>query len=52
MGLLPPRPLTAVTETLDAVRHLLAETVLNRRTGVHNFGNIQLAFPPTQPAEL
>jgi 5,10-methylenetetrahydromethanopterin reductase len=44
MGLLPPRPLHAVTETFSTVRRLLAGSPVD--------GDIQLAFPPVQPPEL
>jgi 5,10-methylenetetrahydromethanopterin reductase len=52
MGLLPERPLTAVTETFDALRELLSGATVDRRTGTHEFAGIRLEFPPEQPPEL
>ncbi|NRQ32487.1 LLM class flavin-dependent oxidoreductase [Nonomuraea sp. NN258] len=52
MGLLPERPLTAVTETFDVLRELLSGATVDRRTSTHQFSGIRLEFPPEQPPEL
>ncbi|WP_084965563.1 LLM class flavin-dependent oxidoreductase [Thermoactinospora rubra] len=52
MGLLPGRPLTAVTETFDVLRELLDGATVDRRAGVHELAGIRLEFAPEQPPEL
>jgi 5,10-methylenetetrahydromethanopterin reductase len=52
MGLLPDRPLSAITDTFVALRNLLAGQTVDRRTSAHHFDQIQLAFPPAEPPEL
>lgn len=52
MGLVPDRPLTAVTETFDALRALLEGDSLDRSTSTHRFADIRLAYPPEHPPEL
>ena len=52
MGLLPRRPLTAVTETVDALRDLLAGRTVDRTAGPHVLRDVSLAYPPAQPPEL
>jgi 5,10-methylenetetrahydromethanopterin reductase len=52
MGLLPDRPLSAVSETFRALRELLAGRMVDGPAGPHRFDRIQLAFPPAQPPEL
>lgn len=52
MGLLPERPLTAVTETFEVLRDLLNGATVDRRTATHVFADIRLEFPPDQPPPL
>jgi alkanesulfonate monooxygenase SsuD/methylene tetrahydromethanopterin reductase-like flavin-dependent oxidoreductase (luciferase family) len=52
MGLMPERPLTAVVETVDAVRDLLAGKTVSRTTGTHHYGDVRLDLPPDQVPEL
>ncbi|GAB2527964.1 LLM class flavin-dependent oxidoreductase [Nocardia heshunensis] len=52
MGLLPPRPLTALGETADVLRELLSGEPVDRKTETHTFSGIQLSFPPAVPPEL
>jgi 5,10-methylenetetrahydromethanopterin reductase len=52
LGLLPRRPLTAVTETVDVLRALLTGATVDRRTSTHEFAGIRLEFPPVPPPEL
>ncbi|MGK5558090.1 LLM class flavin-dependent oxidoreductase, partial [Actinomadura kijaniata] len=52
MGLLPERPLTAVTETFDVLRELLDGAVVDRRTSVHELAGVRLEFAPRRPPEL
>ncbi|MVU79377.1 LLM class flavin-dependent oxidoreductase [Nocardia sp. ET3-3] len=52
MGLLPARPLTALEETADVLRELLAGELVDRRTEIHTLSGIQLSFPPGTPPEL
>ncbi|MEU4704064.1 LLM class flavin-dependent oxidoreductase [Nonomuraea dietziae] len=52
MGLLPPRPLSAVTETFDVVRELLNGATVDRGSAAHHLEGIRLDFPPKQPPEL
>ncbi|HEX2316694.1 MAG TPA: LLM class flavin-dependent oxidoreductase [Thermomonospora sp.] len=52
MGLLPERPLTAVTETFEVLRDLLDGDEVDRRTSVHDLTGIRLEFTPEQPPEL
>lgn len=52
MGLLPPRPLTALGETADVLRELLAGEAVDRQTGTHVLSDIRLSFPPELPPEL
>ncbi|MEC3955443.1 LLM class flavin-dependent oxidoreductase [Nocardia sp. CDC153] len=52
MGLLPRRPLTALAETTDILRELLAGATVDRETDTHTLSGIQLSFPPATPPEL
>ncbi|MEV8632085.1 LLM class flavin-dependent oxidoreductase [Streptosporangium sp. NPDC051023] len=52
MGLLPERPLTALTQTFDVLRELLSGAAVDRRTSTHEFSGVRLEFPPEQPPEL
>ncbi|TCM40279.1 luciferase-like monooxygenase [Kribbella sp. VKM Ac-2568] len=52
MGLLPARPLTAVTQTFEILRSLLAGGQVDRRTVTHEYNNLKLDYPPTRPPEL
>lgn len=52
MGLMPERPLTAVTQTFESLRALLAGDVVDRHTVVSEFNGIRLEYPPEQPPEL
>jgi alkanesulfonate monooxygenase SsuD/methylene tetrahydromethanopterin reductase-like flavin-dependent oxidoreductase (luciferase family) len=52
MGLLPDRPLSAITDTFAALRSLLAGDPVDRDTSAHELHGIQLAFPPMHPPEL
>ncbi|WP_433729829.1 LLM class flavin-dependent oxidoreductase [Actinoplanes sp. CA-051413] len=52
LGLLPPRPLSAVTETFDVLRRLLAGATVDQVAGTHQLHDVQLAFPPAQPPPL
>ncbi|MGI5125547.1 LLM class flavin-dependent oxidoreductase [Pseudonocardia sp. CA-107938] len=52
LGLLPDRPLTAVTETFDVLRELLDGATVDRSTSTHELHDIRLEFPPAQPPEL
>jgi alkanesulfonate monooxygenase SsuD/methylene tetrahydromethanopterin reductase-like flavin-dependent oxidoreductase (luciferase family) len=52
MGLLPGRPLTAVTATLDVLRALLAGEAVEGTAGPHVLHDVRLAFPPDVPPEL
>jgi alkanesulfonate monooxygenase SsuD/methylene tetrahydromethanopterin reductase-like flavin-dependent oxidoreductase (luciferase family) len=52
MGLLPDRPLTAVTETFDVLRELLGGGTADRPAGTHDFAGVRLEFAPEQPPEL
>jgi 5,10-methylenetetrahydromethanopterin reductase len=52
MGVMPQRPLTAVTETFDVLRDLLNGEKVSRQAGPHKYDAIELAFPPKQPPEL
>ncbi|NUT10681.1 MAG: LLM class flavin-dependent oxidoreductase [Nonomuraea sp.] len=52
MGLLPPRPLTAVVETFDVLRELLDGRGVDRHTGTHEFNGVRLDFPPERPPQL
>ncbi|GAA4092999.1 LLM class flavin-dependent oxidoreductase [Nonomuraea soli] len=52
LGLLPPRPLTAVVETFDVLRELLDGRGVDRHTGTHEFNGVRLDFPPEQPPQL
>ncbi|WP_346158387.1 LLM class flavin-dependent oxidoreductase, partial [Nonomuraea recticatena] len=42
MGLLPPRPLSAVTETFDVVRELLNGATVDRGSAAHHLEGIRL----------
>jgi 5,10-methylenetetrahydromethanopterin reductase len=52
LGLLPDRPLSAVTETFAALRSLLSGAQVDHDTSAHQFHQVQLAFPPARPPEL
>ncbi|MET9031212.1 LLM class flavin-dependent oxidoreductase [Nocardia sp. NPDC004168] len=52
LGLTPAKPLTAVKETLDVLRELLAGGKVNRTTSTHHYGDIKLEFPPEQVPQL
>ncbi|RFS87414.1 LLM class flavin-dependent oxidoreductase [Actinomadura spongiicola] len=52
MGLMPERPLTAVTETFEVLRELLRGAAVSRTTAAHEFDDIRLEFAPEQPPEL
>lgn len=52
LGLVPDRPLTAVAETFDALRRLLAGDEVTGTYGGHRYDGVQLAFPPDIVPEL
>ncbi|MEU4392726.1 LLM class flavin-dependent oxidoreductase [Kribbella sp. NPDC023855] len=52
MGLMPERPLTAVTQTFEALRELLAGDSVDRHTVISEFNGIRLEYPPDHPPEL
>src|SRR2546423_1693278 len=52
LGLLPERPLSAVSETFDALRTLLHGGTVAGPTSAHHFDDVTLAVPPTPPPEL
>ncbi|MFI2230160.1 LLM class flavin-dependent oxidoreductase [Nocardia testacea] len=52
MGLEPERPLTAVSETFDVLRQLLAGEEVDRATATHRFEHIRLDHPPRHSPEL
>lgn len=52
LGLVPDRPLRAVTDAFDALRELLAGATVDRRTAAHAYEDVRLAFPPATPPEL
>ncbi|MEV6772732.1 LLM class flavin-dependent oxidoreductase [Nocardia sp. NPDC051030] len=52
MGLLPDRPLTALTETATVLRDLFSGATITRTTPTHTLTDITLAFPPDIPPPL
>jgi alkanesulfonate monooxygenase SsuD/methylene tetrahydromethanopterin reductase-like flavin-dependent oxidoreductase (luciferase family) len=51
LGLLPAKPLTAVRETVGALRELLSGATVNR-SGVHRYDDVRLDFVPERSPEL
>lgn len=51
LGLMPPKPLTAVRETVGVLRDLLSGRTVDR-SGVHEYHDVRLDYVPEQPPEL
>ncbi|MEW9552955.1 LLM class flavin-dependent oxidoreductase [Nonomuraea sp. NPDC050783] len=52
MGLVPERPLSAVTETFDVLRDLLGGATVDRDAGPHHLDGVRLEFVPGRAPEL
>ena len=52
MGVMPTRPLAALTTTFDVLRELGTGAEVDRRTSIHELHGVRLDHPPFVPPEL